>query len=101
MDDYGKQVFSDSFYLMPRIYFTRLNSAIRTASIDYKLYNPRLDLCTTPDSSLGYTMSEQIDLLDSPTQVFGFGSDTQGFLQLVLGLPNFMRMDNYFIIQIY
>ena len=39
MDDYGKQVFSDSFYLMPRIYFTRLNSAIRTASIDYKLYN--------------------------------------------------------------
>ena len=79
MDDYGKQVFSDSFYLMPRIYFTRLNSAIRTASIDYKLYNPRLDLCTTPDSSLGYTMSEQIDLLDSPTQVFGFGSDTQGF----------------------
>lgn len=79
MDNYGQPVFSDSFYLMPRIYFTRLDPIARTASIGYKLYNPRLDLCTTPDSSMGYTMNEQIDLSESPVQVFGFGSESQGF----------------------
>ena len=78
MDDYGKPVFSDSFFLMPRIYFTRLNPTVRTVSIGYKLYNPRFDLCESQDSSMGYTMNEQIDLLESPTQVFGYGSDTQG-----------------------